>query len=101
MSGELEYDLGEYDAEGADEVQNRVNAVTDFVSYAKQKLEPYGVEVSVDVFGYAATQREAPGIGQNFSQISSNVDVISSMIYPSHWGAGAFGYRSEERRVGR
>lgn len=92
MSGELEYDLGEYDAEGADEVQNRVNAVTDFVSYAKQKLEPYGVEVSVDVFGYAATQREAPGIGQNFSQISSNVDVISSMIYPSHWGAGAFGY---------
>lgn len=92
MSGELEYDLGEYDAEGADEVQNRVNAVTDFVSYAKQKLEPYGVEVSVDVFGYAATQREAPGIGQNFSQISSNVDVISSMIYPSHWGSGAFGY---------
>ena len=92
MSGELEYDLGEYDAEGADEVQNRVNAVTDFVSYAKEKLEPYGVEVSVDVFGYAATQREAPGIGQNFSQISSNVDVISSMIYPSHWGAGAFGY---------
>lgn len=92
MSGELEYDLGEYDEEGADEVQNRVNAVTDFVSYAKQKLEPYGVEVSVDVFGYAATQREAPGIGQNFSQISSNVDVISSMIYPSHWGAGAFGY---------
>ena len=92
MSGELEYDLGEYDEEGADEVQNRVNAVTDFVSYAKEKLEPYGVEVSVDVFGYAATQREAPGIGQNFSQISSNVDVISSMIYPSHWGAGAFGY---------
>ena len=92
MSGDLEYDLGEYDEEGADEVQNRVNAVTDFVSYAKEKLEPYGVEVSVDVFGYAATQREAPGIGQNFSQISSNVDVISSMIYPSHWGAGAFGY---------
>src|SRR5699024_11767529 len=83
MSGELEYDLGEYDAEGADEVQNRVNAVTDFVSYAKQKLEPYGVEVSVDVFGYAATQREAPGIGQNFSQISSNVDVIRSEEHTS------------------
>jgi len=28
---------------------------------------------------------EAPGIGQNFGKISSNVDVISSMIYPSHW----------------
>ena len=28
---------------------------------------------------------EAPGIGQNFLKISENVDVISSMIYPSHW----------------
>ena len=28
---------------------------------------------------------EAPGIGQNFWKISENVDVISSMIYPSHW----------------
>ena len=37
------------------------------------------------IFGYAATIPEAPGIGQNFSKISENVDVISSMIYPSHW----------------
>ncbi|WP_313469215.1 putative glycoside hydrolase, partial [Carnobacterium sp.] len=47
----------------------------------------YGVEVSVDIFGYSATVPEAPGIGQNFSKISNNVDVISSMIYPSHWGS--------------
>src|SRR5699024_7155236 len=37
------------------------------------------------IFGYAATIEETPGIGQNFSKISENVDVISSMIYPSHW----------------
>lgn len=92
MSSELQYSFGDYADSEEDEVQQRVSAVTDFVAYAKERLEPYGVEVSVDVFGYAATQREAPGIGQNFSQISNNVDVISSMIYPSHWGAGAFGY---------
>lgn len=34
---------------------------------------------------------ETPGIGQNFSRISENVDVISSMIYPSHWGPGSLG----------
>ena len=73
-----------------------MNAVTDFVAYANEQLEPYDVDVSVDVFGYAATQREAPGIGQNFSQIASNVDVISSMIYPSHWGAGAFDYAAPD-----
>lgn len=82
---DLSYSFGEYENSEADPVQRRVEAVTDFVAYAKEQLEPYGVEVSVDIFGYAATLPEAPGIGQNFSKISENVDVISSMIYPSHW----------------
>ena len=82
---DLSYSLGEYANSDADPIQKRVEAVTDFVAYAKEQLEPYGVDVSVDIFGYAATLPEAPGIGQNFSKISENVDVISSMIYPSHW----------------
>lgn len=82
---ELVYDLGEYKNMDIDNVQKRVHAVTDFVAYAREKLKPYGVKVSVDIFGYTATIPEAPGIGQNFLKISENVDVISSMIYPSHW----------------
>ncbi|MGX7595340.1 putative glycoside hydrolase [Planococcus plakortidis] len=82
---QLDYSMGEYADSKLDPVQRRVEAVTDFVAYAREKLEPYDVEVSVDIFGYAATLPEAPGIGQNFSKISENVDVISSMIYPSHW----------------
>ncbi|MEY8189011.1 putative glycoside hydrolase [Peribacillus simplex] len=82
---DLKYDVGEYDEAKVSNTAKRVQAVTDFVSYAREKLEPYGVEVSVDIFGYAATLPEAPGIGQNFTKISENVDVISSMIYPSHW----------------
>jgi hypothetical protein len=84
-NGELIYDEGKYTNTNNNDVQKRVTAVTDFVSYASEKLEPYGVEVSVDIFGYTATLPEAPGIGQNFSKISEHVDVISSMIYPSHW----------------
>ncbi|WP_058308138.1 putative glycoside hydrolase [Gracilibacillus massiliensis] len=82
---ELEYDLGEYENLELNDVKKRVEAVTDFVAYAKEELEYYNVDVSVDIFGYAATIEETPGIGQNFSRISDNVDVISSMIYPSHW----------------
>ncbi|WP_019412731.1 putative glycoside hydrolase [Paenisporosarcina sp. TG20] len=81
----LKYSMGEYENSELDMVQRRVEAVTDFVAYAREQLKPYGVKVSVDIFGYAATVSEAPGIGQNFSKISENVDVISSMIYPSHW----------------
>ncbi|RFU64123.1 putative glycoside hydrolase [Peribacillus glennii] len=81
----LKYGMGEYKDIKMDNTQKRVQAVTDFVAYAREKLQPYGVKVSVDIFGYSATLPEAPGIGQNFSKISENVDVISSMIYPSHW----------------
>jgi hypothetical protein len=81
----LAYSLGDYKDVKMDNVQKRVKAVTDFVAYARNELKPYDVKVSVDIFGYTATLPEAPGIGQNFSKISENVDVISSMIYPSHW----------------
>ncbi|MFC0271979.1 putative glycoside hydrolase [Metabacillus herbersteinensis] len=83
----LVFNMGQYENSDQDNVQKRVSAITDFVAYAKEKLKPYGVKVSVDIFGYTATLPEAPGIGQNFSKISENVDVISSMIYPSHWTA--------------
>lgn len=81
----LKYSLGDYQDIEMDNVQKRVKAVTEFVAYARNELKPYDVKVSVDIFGYTATLPEAPGIGQNFSKISENVDVISSMIYPSHW----------------
>lgn len=84
-SDSLVYSQGEYETSESDDVQRRVQSVTDFVAYAREQLKPYDVEVSVDIFGYSATLPEAPGIGQNFSKISENVDVISSMIYPSHW----------------
>ncbi len=82
---DLEYSLGDYEESDMTGVKKRVEAVTDFVKYAREELSSYDVDVSVDIFGYAATIEEAPGIGQNFSKISDNVDVISSMIYPSHW----------------
>ena len=81
----LSYSKGEYEGLAMNDGEARVQAVTDFVHYAKEKLKPYGVKVSVDIFGYTATLKEAPGIGQNFTKISEQVDVISSMIYPSHW----------------
>ncbi len=83
----LQYSAGDYqELNGQDPVQARIQAVTDFVAYARQELKQYDVDVSVDIFGYTVTLEDTPGIGQNFKKISSNVDVISSMIYPSHWG---------------
>lgn len=82
---QLNYSMGDYQDLDMNNIKKRVEAVTDFVAYAREELSQYDVDVSVDIFGYAATIEETPGIGQNFSKISENVDVISSMIYPSHW----------------
>lgn len=91
MDEQLTYSRGEYEESDSDNVQQRVDAVTDFIATAREELKPYDVELSVDIFGYSALVREEPNIGQSFTRISENVDVISSMIYPSHWGPGNLG----------
>jgi hypothetical protein len=71
--------------------RSRVDAISDFVKYAREQLEPLGVRVSVDIFGYAASVPAAEGIGQDFVKISDQVHVIAPMVYPSHYGTGWFG----------
>lgn len=71
--------------------RTRVDAVAEFVRYAREQLAPLGVRVSVDIFGYAASVPAAEGIGQDFEKISGQVHVISPMVYPSHYSTGWFG----------
>lgn len=71
--------------------RSRIDVVGEFVKYAREQLNPLGVRVSVDIFGYAASVPAAEGIGQDFQKISANVDVICPMVYPSHYGEGWFG----------
>jgi hypothetical protein len=71
--------------------RQRIEVVADFVKYAREELEPLGIRVSVDIFGYAASVPAAEGIGQDFELISKYVDVICPMIYPSHYSTGWFG----------
>lgn len=83
----LSYTHGNYaDDEDVISMEYRNRAVTEFVRKSKESLIPYGADLSVDIFGYAAVVRETPGIGQSFPGLSKEVDAISSMIYPSHWG---------------
>lgn len=77
--------------------RSRVDVVTDFVKYAREELNPLGVRVSVDIFGYAASVPAAEGIGQDFNKISTYVDVISPMVYPSHYSTGWFDQRVPDK----
>ncbi|MDQ8736249.1 putative glycoside hydrolase [Paenibacillus sp. LHD-38] len=76
---------------------SRVDAVAGFVKYAREQLEPLGVRISVDIFGYAASVPAAEGIGQDFVKISNDVHVISPMVYPSHYSTGWFKQKDPDR----
>lgn len=93
----LTYDKGKYKDRDLSEVDQRVDTITQFLKTARKDLKAYGAEISADVFGYSAMVEEAPGIGQSFPKIAENTDAISSMIYPSHWSPGDFGYDAPDK----
>jgi hypothetical protein len=65
----------------------RSKIITDFVARAYQELHSKGVLVSLDVFGVMAWARQVDleHTGQNIAQLAHHCDVISPMIYPSHF----------------
>jgi hypothetical protein len=61
-----------------------------FLKRAKSQIGSKAI-VSVDVFGLTTTSEQDMGIGQEWSMISKEVDVISPMLYPSHYSKGSYG----------
>lgn len=86
----LTYSRGEFENKPMDEGDKRVSAITGYVRKARESISAYGIPVAVDVFGYALQAGRASGIGQDFSEISNEADIMCSMIYPSHWGPYSF-----------
>lgn len=68
------------------------DVIHDFLSYAKKELEPYNVFIAADVFGLTTMTLDDMGMGQKFEKIITEVDYICPMVYPSHYGAGNYGF---------
>lgn len=68
----------------------RTTTVPNLLAEAVNILHPMGCAVAADVFGYLTTDKSDGFIGQNWEQIASVVDVVSPMVYPSHYGEGWF-----------
>lgn len=68
-------------------------AIQTFVLEAKKALEPLSVYISVDIFGWAASDESDLTIGQHWEALSNVSDYLSPMMYPSHYGPGNFGLK--------
>lgn len=65
----------------------RSDVITAFLKKAYSELHPTGVLLSLDVFGVMAWQRpiDLSHTGQDIVQMARYCDVLSPMIYPSHF----------------
>jgi hypothetical protein len=66
---------------------HRTDVITDFLKHAYAEIHPTGVLLSLDVFGIMAWQRpvDLAHTGQDIVGMAKYCDVLSPMIYPSHF----------------
>ena len=65
--------------------------LADFLQKARKRLKPYDVEISIDVFGLVGSYKDDLGIGQKLTDLLDSIDVLSPMMYPSHYAPGEYG----------
>ena len=65
----------------------RADVIADFLQRAYTSIHPRGVLLSLDVFGVMAWQRQVDlaHTGQDIVRMAKFCDVLSPMIYPSHF----------------
>ncbi|QMV42280.1 putative glycoside hydrolase [Cohnella cholangitidis] len=74
-----------------DQGWTKSEAIGKFLHRANLRAHKHGAKVSADVFGMVGSSDDDMGIGQSWDSIAREVDVISPMIYPSHYSEGMWG----------
>jgi len=70
----------------------RVATIAAFLAEARERLHAEGCPVSADVFAIVLSVDDDQGIGQRVEELSTAVDALSPMIYPSHYSPGWLGF---------
>ncbi len=93
---EVQFDYIRFPSDGAardivtrhrGENTNRVAALSSFLSKARNALE---LPIGIDVYGFNAWYRTVY-LGQDVEELARYVDVISPMLYPSHFPRSFYG----------
>ena len=69
----------------------KAEAIQKYLNYAKKELSPYNVYISADIYGQVGSSSDDMSLGQFWEAVSSEVDYVSPMMYPSHYGKGVYG----------
>ncbi|HVN70879.1 MAG TPA: putative glycoside hydrolase, partial [Desulfomonilia bacterium] len=97
---EIQLDYVRYFADGKTTAGKEGLARTDVIAGFLKKVHditaPKGVLLSMDMFGIVVWQRDVDVlvVGQDVIKIKPHVDIISPMLYPSHFSAGFAGVKN-------
>ena len=80
--------------------ETKTQAIQRYLEYAKDRISDKEVYLAADIYGLASyIDHDSVRIGQFFEAISTTVDVICPMAYPSHYDA-YFSQSDPEVRIG-
>jgi hypothetical protein len=72
--------------------------IAEFCDYIGKRVRDRGAQYSADIFGIISSSTTTDqGIGQSLEIIAKPFDVISPMVYPSHYAKGEYGVKDPNR----
>ncbi len=78
---------------GKDTGVSMQDTIANFLKFARERLAPYGVYVSADIFGLVTTVEDDMKLGQHLETLATAVDILCPMVYPSHYALGSYGVK--------
>lgn len=74
--------------------ETKIMAISLFLQAAQEHLKKYNVSIAADVFGVVAWEqnKDSINLGQDLREMGKHIDVLSPMLYPSHFHAGYDGF---------
>lgn len=72
----------------------RITAIRDVVRRVHSVTQPKGIPLSLDIFGVVSTgtRQDIESLGQDIAVLGGEAEVLSPMVYPSHYHDGFQGY---------
>jgi hypothetical protein len=73
------------------------DVISAFAKFIGDKVRAHGAVFSADIFGIISSTKGDEGIGQELEKVAGPFDVISPMVYPSHFAKGEYGIANPDR----
>ena len=100
---EVQFDYVRFPAEGSAKYAvypqalpgvSKVDIICQFLKEAKERVSKYNVALAVDIFGVTAwrSKYDIEILGQDLKRMAEHLDVLSPMLYPSHFHNGYDGF---------